>query len=159
MKPILPLLYQIVTGERKSIPLIYLVTKTLERAYKVELSNTMKEYVPLWMPLIKEIIDYQDDSLTLANTQNKNTTDSYFFRAKKWAARIVTRFFHIHASFTYNKENEEYAKYWINTYAAGFLASIAAAVVKPNFPKTVFSIFKSFSFVAARNPELALPYS
>lgn len=104
------LLYQAVTGELKSIPLIYLVVKALQKAYKLPLSPTMKEYTPMWMPLLKEVIDYEDGSLTSAEGTEKNSMGFYLLKAKKWATKIIEIFFRTYSLVDFSKTNEQFVK-------------------------------------------------
>ena len=53
-------LYEAIVGDQKNIPLVYTVTKCMQKMFKLPLCDNIKDHIPMWMPLIKSIIDYND---------------------------------------------------------------------------------------------------
>lgn len=98
MKSILPDLHALVQRNHDSA-LIYLCIKFIWKAVHYDLSDEVKLLMISWMPLVHAIVNLSNPEFETKfdETQTKDSPEFYYFHSKKWATRILLRFFQKHA--------------------------------------------------------------
>ena len=129
-----------------------------------EISTEIKMMACGWMELLHAVVGATNPTYDTApdDIQQKGTPEFFYFHSKKWATRVLLRFFQKHAkkvTYNRNEDNRPFADQWFAQYGGPLIAALIQQFAVKTTKKVRYFQLKSLQVLIGERPELVKQYA